>query len=77
MNKLILIALILTTQAVHAYNLNGKHWAEKRCTIILTAALDDPKLVKRMKLIAYQIRKNVPFKVRVIVREPGAYIATL
>jgi len=70
------LTLLLTSQQnAQAFNLNGKKWVEKRLTIILPASLDDPKLIKRIKFIAMQIRKNVPFKVSVRIRESGAFIS--
>lgn len=77
MKKLILIAAILLTLPAHSYNLNGKHWDEKTCTILLDSSLDDPKLIRRVKYIAKQIRKIVPFKVRVRVNPEGGYASVL
>jgi hypothetical protein len=71
----LLLALILTTQAAFAYTLNNKYWAEPTCTIILPSTLDR-KVIKRFKYIAWQYRKNVPFKIRVQVLD-GAWTSAL
>ena len=73
---LISLTLILTSQQfAWAYTLNGKHWAEPTCTILLPSTLDR-KVIKRFKYIAWQYRKNVPFKVRVQMLD-GAWTSAL
>lgn len=72
----ILLALILLTLPVHAYNLNNKHWAEKTCTIMLPTSLSDKKLVNRVRYIAGQYQASTGVKMRVKVYD-GAFASTL
>lgn len=72
----ILLALIITTQSVFAFNLNGKHWAEDTCTIAIPVSLEDPLILKRLNKIKKQFRSVVPFKVRGEVLD-GAFASTL
>lgn len=73
---LILLTLLLTSQQVQAYTLNGKHWAEDSLTIVLPPSMSDKKIVNRMKYLLWQVRKEVPFKLRLEVLD-GAFTSTL
>jgi hypothetical protein len=68
--RLLLVALLVLP--AQAYTLNGKHWAEPTLTLVLPQSLDDPKLLKRMKHILGQVRRNVSFRVRGTVMD-GAF----
>lgn len=72
----LLIALLLLTLPAQAYNLSGKQWVEPIATIALPASLSDKKIKNRIRYIAIQFRRNVPFKVRTEVLD-GAFASTL
>lgn len=74
--KLILLALILTTQPTLAYNLNGKRWVEPTSTIFLPQSLKQPKILKRMRIVRRQYNTETPFKVRMRIND-GAFASTL
>lgn len=73
--KRLLLALILTTQSAMAYTLNGKRWVEDSLTVVLPPSMSDKKIVNRMKYILWQVRKEVPFKVKLEVLD-GAFVST-
>lgn len=60
----ILLALILTIPPAFAFNLNGKRWAEDTALIMLPSSFNTDLMRKRMEVIAGQVRRNVPFKVK-------------
>jgi len=61
----ILIALILTTQSVMAFNLNGKKLASDKVTMLLPRAFNHKLMRKRMKIIRNQFTDTTGVKVKI------------